>query len=598
MRLSAAPTHRMAEEEIPRDPRWAIPLAAIGAILLAIIWYWEQPTLLAFGLVTAAIAAILGLLYLGLSYNGSKSKLYGLKPLTTRMPAVSQPKGHVHFRTKMFWTVGVLLMYFLLANIYIFGVDQATVIDLFASYRAILAGAQGTLMHLGIGPIVTGSIIMQLFTGAKIISLDLTDDEDKGMYQGTQKVLVLAMIFVEAVPQVFGYLTPASSVVARFGTASPGNGVLLADAVIIAQLVFGSYLVFLMDEVVSKWGIGSGISLFIAAGVSQQIIQGTINWIPTNPSVAVSANNPPSGTIPKVLWFLTNYSSSQMASGGWERILLQQPNPIVALVGTAAIFFLVAWTESTRIELPLSHAEARGARGRYPLRLIYASNIPVILMSALLANVSMISILLWSNPTLSHFPVLGHQWWVGTYPSADFARTNGISQSQPIGGGAYYLSTVNGLEAWLLPMLNAQIYGAFLFGHTWWEGLVHVGVYFGAMVGGSILFAKFWIQTTNMGPEAVARQIESTGMQIPGFRREPRVLRRVLERYIPVITVISGASVGALAAGADLIGTLGNASGTGVLLMVGIIINLYEAMGREQLMEMNPLFRRFLGGES
>ncbi len=588
----------MAEEEIPRDPRWAIPLAAIGAILLAIVWYWERPTLLAFGLVAIAMAAILGLLYLGLSYNGTKSKLYGLKPLTTRMPAVAQPKGHVHFRTKMFWTVGVLLMYFLLANIYIFGVDQATVIDLFASYRAILAGAQGTLMHLGIGPIVTGSIIMQLFTGAKIISLDLTDDEDKGMYQGTQKVLVLAMIFVEAVPQVFGYLTPASSVVSRFGQASPGNGFLLADAVIIAQLVFGSYLVFLMDEVVSKWGIGSGISLFIAAGVSQQIIQGTINWIPNNPSVAVSANNPPSGTIPKVLWFLTNYSSSQMGSGGWEKILLQQPNPLVALVGTAAIFFLVAWTESTRIELPLAHAEARGARGRYPLRLIYASNIPVILMSALLANVSMISILLWSNPTLSHFPVLGHQWWVGTYPTASFAQSQGISQSQPIGGGAYYLSTVNGLEAWLLPMLNAQIYGAFLFGHTWWEGLLHVAVYFGAMVGGSILFAKFWIQTTNMGPEAVARQIESTGMQIPGFRREPRVLRRVLERYIPVITVISGASVGALAAGADLIGTLGNASGTGVLLMVGIIINLYEAMGREQLMEMNPLFRRFLGGES
>lgn len=588
----------MAEEETPRDPRWAIPLAAIGAILLSVVWFWERPTILAFGIVTAAIGAILGLLYLGLSYNGTKSKLYGLKPLTTRMPAVSQPKGHVHFRTKMFWTVGVLLMYFLLANIYLFGVDQATVIDLFASYRAILAGAQGTLMHLGIGPIVTGSIIMQLFTGAKIISLDLTDDEDKGMYQGTQKVLVLAMIFVEAVPQVFGYLTPSATVITRFGGISPGNGALLADAVIVAQLVFGSYLVFLMDEVVSKWGIGSGISLFIAAGVSQQIIQGTINWVPGTPTAAVSANNPPSGTIPKVLWFLTNWSSSQMAGGGWEKILLQQPNPIVALVGTAAIFFLVAWTESTRIELPLSHAEARGARGRYPLRLIYASNIPVILMSALLANVSMISILLWSNPTLSHFPFLGHQWWVGTYYSPAQAQAVGVNASQPIAGGAYYLSTVNGLEAWLLPMLNSQLYGSLLFRHTWWQGLVHVGVYFGAMVGGSILFAKFWIQTTNMGPEAVARQIESTGMQIPGFRREPRVLRRVLERYIPVITVISGAAVGSLAAGADLIGTLGNASGTGVLLMVGIIINLYEAMGREQLMEMNPLLRRFVGGES
>jgi len=589
----------MAEEETPRDRRWALPLALIGGLLLAVLWFWEAPTVVAFAVISLVVFIVLGLLYLGLSYNGTRSKLYGLKPITTRMPAVAQPKGHVHFRTKLFWTLGVLLMYFLLTNIYLFGVDQATVIDLFASYRAILAGAQGTLMHLGIGPIVTGSIIMQLFTGAKIINLDLTDDEDKGMYQGSQKVVVIAMIFVEAIPQVYGYLTPSASLVSTFGQASPGNGLLLANSVIVAQLVFGSYLVFLMDEVVSKWGIGSGISLFIAAGVSQQIIQGTLNWVPQTPGSPIGQGNLPSGTIPKTLWVLTHYTAAQMAGGGWEQVLLRQPNPIVALVGTAAIFFLVAWTESTRIELPLSHAEARGARGRYPLRLIYASNIPVILMSALLANVSMVSILLWTNPTLVHFPLLGHQWWVGSYPAtAAAAQHMGVSQTTPITGGAYYLSTVNGLEAWLLPILNFQTYGGFLVGHSVWQGLLHVAVYFGAMVGGSILFAKFWIQTTNMGPEAVARQIEASGMQIPGFRREPRVLRRVLERYIPVITVISGAAVGVLAAGADLIGTLGNASGTGVLLMVGIIINLYEAMGREQLMEMNPLLRRFLGGES
>jgi preprotein translocase subunit SecY len=588
----------MAEEEIPRERRWALPLILLAAGILAVFWVWGQPTILSFVIIAVAIVAVFTLFYFGLSYNGSRSKLYGLKPITTRMPAVSQPKGHVHFRTKLFWTIGVLLLYFLLTNIYLFGVNRSTIIDLFASYRAILAGAQGTLMHLGIGPIVTGSIIMQLFTGAKIINLDLTDDEDKAVYQGTQKIMVIAMIFIEAIPQVFGYLSPDGSLVTTLGSLSPGNGLLLANTVIIAQLVFGSYLVFLMDEVVSKWGIGSGISLFIAAGVSQQIIQGTLNWLPGNPAAPISTSNLPSGTIPKTLWVFSHFSAGQMAGGGWEVVLLRQPNPIVALVGTAAIFFLVAWTESTRIELPLSHAEARGARGRYPLRLIYASNIPVILMSALLANVSMITILLWTNPSLVHFPLIGHQWWVGGYPTATQASQLQVSQTTPISGGAYYLSSVNGLEAWLLPMLNYQTYGNFLVGHAWWQGLVHVAVYFCAMVGGSILFAKFWIQTTNMGPEAVARQIEASGMQIPGFRREPRVLRRVLERYIPVITVISGAAVGALAAGADLIGTLGNASGTGVLLTVGIIINLYEAMGREQLMEMNPLLRRFLGGEA
>jgi preprotein translocase subunit SecY len=565
----------MAEEEIARDYRWAIPLLIVAVGLLGTDWVWAHPTPIGFGLAVLTIFAIFSLFFLGLSYDGPKSKLYGLKPITSRMPAVSQPKGHVQFRTKMFWTVGVLLLYFVLTNIFLFGVDQATVIDLFQSYRAILAGAQGTLMHLGIGPIVTGSIIMQLFTGAKIINLDLTDDEDKAMYQGTQKVMVVAMIFVEAVPQVFGYLSPSTSLVSSLGAASAGNGMLLAEVIIIAQLVFGSYLVFLMDEVVSKWGIGSGISLFIAAGVSQQIVQGTLNWLPATAGAPITETNPPSGTIPKAYWFFTNLNAGQMAGGGWEQVMLHSPNPVVALAGTAAIFFLVAWTESTRIELPLSHAEARGARGRYPLRLIYASNIPVILMAALLANVSMFSILLWSNPTLMHFPLLGHQWWIGSYPASQTAATAmGVSATTPLTGGAYYLSTVNGLESWLLPLLNSQTYGQLLVGHVWWQDLAHVMIYFSVMVIGSIIFARFWIQTTNMGPEAVARQIEASGMQIPGFRREPRVLRRVLERYIPVITIISGAAVGALAAGADLIGTLGNASGTGVLLTVGIVIKL------------------------
>ncbi len=589
----------MAEEEVPRDYRWAYPLAAIAAILLAVYWYWGHPTYLSIGVLGAGLVAVFFVFFLGLSYAGPKSRLYGLKPLTTRIPVIAQPKGHVHFRTKLFWTIGILLLYFLLTNVYLYGVDQATVIDLFASYRAILAGAQGTLMQLGIGPIVTGSIIMQLFVGAKIIGLDLTDDEDKGVYQGSQKIMVIAMIFVQAIPQVFGYISPSASLVASLEVISPTNGQLLANSIIIAQLVFGSYLVFLMDEVVSKWGIGSGISLFIAAGVSQQIVQGTLNWLPATASQPVSQTNPPAGTIPKTIWFFTHLSASQMAGGGWEQVLLHPPNPIIALVGTATIFFLVAWTESTRIELPLSHAEVRGARGRYPLRLIYASNIPVILMSALLANVSLITILLWSNPTLSHFPLIGHKWWIGSYASSPAqAAALGVSQTQPLTGLAWYLNALNGLEAWLLPILNPTLYGPFLLGHTWWQALIHVAVYFSVFVGGSILFAKFWIQTTNMGPEAVARQIEASGMQIPGFRREPRVLRRVLERYIPVITVISGATVGALAASADLIGTVGNASGTGVLLMVGIIINLYEAMGREQLMEMNPLLRRFLGGET
>jgi preprotein translocase subunit SecY len=271
----------------------------------------------------------------------------------------------------MMWLILILVLYFAMTNIMIYGLDTEGGVDLFAQYRAILAGAQFSLMHLGIGPIVTGSIIMQLFTGAKIIKLNLKDEEDKAVYQGTQKLMVIIMIVVESAPQVYGFMEPSTKFIGNMEGFLTGHGPGLARSLIVIQLVVGSYLVFLMDEIVSKWGIGSGISLFIAAGVAQQIFTGSINWHPADNSLPIDVqNNPPAGTIPKTIYLFHHMSAPQLSGGGYEQIFLKQPNPVVALIGTVVIFLFVAYTESSRIELPLAHGTARGARGRYPIKLI------------------------------------------------------------------------------------------------------------------------------------------------------------------------------------------------------------------------------------
>lgn len=580
-----------AEETLtpPRNKVTAIPILIGWAILIGLYHYFN-PTANYFSLALVIIVTgfSVGFIYLMVSYTGEKSKLYGLKPLADKFPAITRPEGHVHFRTKMIWTLVILIFYYILSNVMLYGLGNY--LDMFSQFRAIMAGANGSIMHLGIGPIVTGSIIMQLFTGAKIINLDLTEEEDKAVYQNVQKLVVMIMIFVEAVPQVYGYLNPSTAFVNMVGDG-------YARFAIVIQLVIGCYLVFLMDEVVSKWGIGSGISMFIAAGVAEAIFTGTLNWLPVNSNLPVSTDNPPAGTFPKTVYLLQNLSIGDLSTSGWERIFIGSPNPIIALLGTITIFFVVAYLESVSIELPLAHEKVRGARGRYPIRLIYASNIPVILMSALLANINMFSLLFWNHPSLSRWPLIGHQWWIGKYPTAEEAAVTGLKQTDAMMGGAWYLSRVNGVQDWLLPLMNWEQYGRYVSGHNWVQVFFHVVVYLGAMIIGSVLFAKFWIETTNMGPEDVAKQIQSSGMQIPGFRRDPRVLKRVLERYIPVVTVMSGAFVGALAGLADMIGTVGDTSGTGVLLTVGIIIRMYEDIGKEQMMEMHPVLRGFFGEE-
>ena len=568
----------MAEEDsIPRNPIQAIGPCGF-MVLLFLLWYnWKSPGKEAAALMGVSVMVITWLVYMGASYSGEGSKLHGLKPIIGRMPTVKKPDGHVHFRTKMTWTLSILIVYFAMTNVAIYGLGSDT-IDLFSQYRAILAGASGSLMHLGIGPIVTGSIIMQLFTGAKIINLDLQDAGDKEIYQGTQKVLVLVMIIVESVPQVFGFLEPSSSIVGEVGLT-------WARMTIITQLAIGSYLVFLMDESVSKWGIGSGISLFIAAGVSQAIFTGTLNWEPA----PGGGSEVPSGTIPMVLWYLKNSSTADLSNGGYEAMLLAPPNPIVAVLGTLIVFFIVVYVESSRLELPLAHGKVRGARGRYPIRLIYASNIPVILMAALLANVNMFALLFWSHPGMSTWPVVGHNWRLGAFDVTDG------SNPVPTMGLAYYVNRLAGLQDWFLPLVSPEKYGQYLGGHEPWQVVAHMIIYMGIMILGSIVFAKFWIETTNMGASSVAKQIQGSGMQIPGFRRDPKIVEKVLERYIPTVTVFSGAMVGFLAAGADMVGTVGQSSGTGVLLTVGIMIRMYEQIGKEQMMEMHPVLRSFFG---
>ena len=448
-----------------------------------------------------------------------------------------------------------------------------------------MAGASGSIMHLGIGPIVTGSIIMQLFAGAKIIQLDLQDSADKQLYQGVQKILVLLMIPIESIPQVYGFLDPHGDIITQYGVG-------WANAIIVAQLFVGSYLVFLLDELVSKWGIGSGISLFIAAGVAQSTFVGTLSPLATVQGTPYSLQNPPSGTLPMIFYTLRTATNSELVSqNGFELILLNHANPVAALVSSIIVFLVVAYAESSKLELPLTHGKVRGHRGQYPIRLVYASNIPVILMAALLANVNMFTLLFWSHPTLSTVPILGSE---GAYSISPWLGSYEPGATTPTGGFAWYSSMVNGVGDWLIPLLNQS---PDAYGHELWQVMVHVIVYVTFMTAGSTVFAKFWIETTNMGSKDVAKQIERTGMQIPGFRKNPVVLERILERYIPPVTVFSGAFVGLLAAGADLLGTVGNATGTGLLLAVGIILRTYEQIQKEQAMEMHPVLREFFGAE-
>jgi preprotein translocase subunit SecY len=481
------------------------------------------------------------------------------EPVLTRMPAVARPEGHVPFRRKLGWTAGVLVLYFFLTNVFLYGLpDGGAGSDAFGQFRTILAGGQGTILQLGIGPIVTASIVLQLLGGADLLGLDTQNPRDQALYQGLQKLLVVVMVCLTGLPMVFAgnFLPVSQQLAAQYGVAT-------VKWLMFAQIFVGGLLILFMDEVISKWGVGSGIGLFIIAGVSQRLIGGLFAW------EALGTNY--NGFFPTWVGIFTGAVQvrSPLTPGGLNDIFLQQ-GQLIALFTTLAIFGIVVYAESVRVEIPLSHARVKGARGRFPVKLIYASVLPMILVRALQANIQFLG------------RILNSQWrgmpaWLGTY-------STGGGVAEPTGGLFYYLAPIYSPADWL-PALGTRTLDIF----------VRIGVDLTFMVIGGAIFAIFWVETTDMGPEATARQIQNSGMQIPGFRQSPGVIEKVLERYIPQVTVIGGALVGLLAVGANMLGTIGQVSGTGLLLTVSITYKLYEEIAEEQLMEMHPMMRQVFG---
>ena len=483
------------------------------------------------------------------------------EPVLTRMPAVSRPERHVPFRRKLGWTAGVLVLYFFLTNVFLYGLPAGgTGSDAFGQFRTILAGGQGTILQLGIGPIVTASIVLQLLGGANLLGLDTQNPRDQALYQGLQKVLVVVMVVLTGFPMVFaGNFLPVNQ------TLAAQYGVSAVKWLMFGQIFVGGMLILFMDEVISKWGVGSGIGLFIIAGVSQRLIGGLFAW----EALGTGYN----GFFPTWIGIVSGAGAqlrSPLTPGGLNDLFLG-PGQIIALFTTLSIFVIVVYAESVRVEIPLSHARVKGARGRFPVKLIYASVLPMILVRALQANIQFLGRILQSQ--LGSMPA-----WLGTY------QTSGGNIAEPTGGLFYYLAPIYSPADWLPALGTRSI-----------DIMLRIGVDLTFMVIGGAIFAIFWVETTDMGPEATAGQIQNSGMQIPGFRQSPGVMEKVLSRYIPQVTVLGGALVGVLAVGANMLGTIGQVSGTGLLLTVSITYKIYEEIAEEQLMEMHPVMRQVFG---
>jgi preprotein translocase subunit SecY len=448
----------------------------------------------------------------------------GLTAISQYLPEIKQPVKEVPFKEKLMWTTFALVLFYIMGNIFLIGIDTTQGFGVNLGFaQTILASQIGTIITLGIGPIVMASIFLQLFTGAKLIDLDMGSQEGRAKFQALQKILAVLLCFFQA----FIYVNPTLIV--------PIGGVALTNPIfwfLILQIAFGSLALLYLDEIVAKYGMGSGVSLFIAGGVSAGIFWQILRF-------------PVGSLIPQggVLW-------STLITG--DLLLLI---PVVAII---AIFLVIVFAEGMHVNIPITMGH-RGTGGRYPVKFLYVSNMPVILAMALFLNITIFANFVRNIPILG--PLFNVAAWATMFPSIGNTQ---LFNATTTGSG----SLVQGL---LIQGITPLTTNALI------QGLVFLFL----LIIFCVIFGWFWVQMGNQSTSAVAGQLERSGMQIPGFRKDRRVIEKVLNRYIPPITIIGSIFVALLAGLGDFV-LSGIASGTGILLTVGIIYRLYEEIAKSQ----------------
>lgn len=455
-----------------------------------------------------------------------------VKPCMCVMPEVSTPDRKIPFREKVLWTAISLFLFLVCCQIPLYGVANNKAADPFYWLRVILASNRGTLMELGISPIVTSGMVMQLLAGAKIIEVDQSVKEDRVLFSGAQKLFGMLITIGEAV----AYVT--SGMYGDVKELGAGNAIL-----IILQLFFAGVIVIILDELLQKgYGLGSGISLFIATNVCENIVWKAFSPITLNTGKGTEFE----GAVIALFHMLIAKSDKVMALK--EAFYRQTAPNITSLFATVLVFFVVIYFQGFRVDLPVKYRKIHGQQGSYPIKLFYTSNIPIILQTALVSNMYFFSQLLYRRFKGNMLVNMLGQWQDMDYGG-----------SVPVGGIVYYLSP---------PHSFTEIF----------EAPFHALVYVAFVLVSCALFSKTWIDVSGSSARDVAKQLKDQQMMMQGHRDSE--MSRVLNRYIPTAAAFGGACIGALTIVADFLGAIG--SGTGILLAVTIIYQYFEIVYKEK----------------
>ena len=455
-------------------------------------------------------------------------KIYQLTVHTFGLTSSPSIAGYTLRRTAI-----TLFIFSVCCQIPSFGIMSSDSVDPFYWMRVFMASNRGTLMELGISPIVTSGLIMQPLAGARLIEVGDTP-KDRALLNGAQKLFGIAIATGQAVVYVMTgmYGEPASM----------GAGICM---LIIIQLFVASLIVLLLNELLQKgYGLGSGISLFIATNICETII-----WKAFSPAIVNTGKGTEFEEAVIALFHLPAARSDivrALHEAFYRQNLFNLPNLLAAVF----MFAVVVYFQGFRVDLPIKSSRYRGQQSNYFIKLFYTSNISIILQSALVSNLYVISQMLAIRFRGNFLIGLPGVW-------RDLK-----------GGGPCKV-----LPYWGFVLLSVPT--GVVHGDIDGPGPLHricrlqVGV---------VRFSKTWIEVSGSAAKDVAKQLKEQQMVMRGHREKSMIHES--NRYIPMAATFGGLCIGALSVMTDFIGAIGPT--TGILLAFTIIYHYFEIFVKEQ----------------
>ena len=452
------------------------------------------------------------------------------------MPNVPKPNRKVPIKKRLIYTFGALALYLVCSLLPLYGVKKVANADPMYHLRVLTASSKYTLMEFGISPIVSSGMILQFLSGFGLINKNPQDPTSVALFEAAQKLAGLAMTAFQAGNALYSGEYGTKDQVGLFGAVA-----------IFLQLMSAAIVVILLDETLqSGYGIGSGISLFIATNICEQI-----------------------------MWRLFSFQNFQFGRGteyegafvAFFHLLITRKNKLRALreavfrshlpnlsnvFSTILVFISVIFFEHIKINIGLETTVNRAQPEPFEIKLFYTSNTPIIVQSTIISQVSSFSRAIWSRWPDSLVTQIIGVWRSESGLSDEYAR--------PVSGLIYYMQAPTSIQHTLNDPLHTILYLIFCLGSA-----------------GTI--AYFYLNVGGQSSSEVAANLKRQSLTLKGHRGDVKVIEKVLDRYIPTAAALGGILTGLLSFVADFLGAFG--SGTGIILAVSIIYQFAEELTKE-----------------